>query len=83
MSAQHQEQWWERPLVKHGFPTVIALILIGLLAVELRGSQKEIKASITEGQIMLRQHVTETGFYMRQICINTARDQTQRDHCQR
>ena len=60
--------------VKYGVAGAIALFLVWWLASNVSGQ-------VTKIQETLGAHVTETNFYLRQICLNTARDETQRAGC--
>lgn len=59
---------------KWGVATVLAIGLTWFLATI---TYKQLESIHTE----LHDHITQAGFYMRQTCINTARDDYQRANC--
>jgi TctA family transporter len=65
---------WIAAAAKFGVPSVIAVFLIWWLT-------SVVSASLTSIQSTLGDHVTTSNFYLRQVCINTAKDETQRTSC--
>jgi hypothetical protein len=65
---------WARILFLYGIPGFIALYLV------YQGTQG-FGATLTTIRDDLRVHMSETGFYMRQICVNTAKDDAARAGC--
>lgn len=65
---------WERILGKYGLATVIALGLTAWLASNVSGQVSKVRET-------LDLHVSETNFYLRQVCINTAQNEGQRAGC--
>jgi hypothetical protein len=65
---------WERYISKYGAATAIALFLVWYLASDVSGSLRALK-------LALDNHVSETNFYLRAICNNTATTEGQRANC--
>lgn len=75
-------------LTQHGPIALIALFLIWwttqTLAPAIREQRDELKSELTGMRQTLGQHVVDMQiqrYYLRQICLNSAKDQTQRDGC--
>lgn len=64
----------ERVLTKQGLATVLAISLVWWMAHDVSGAVRNI-------QQKLDAHITETAFYLRSICFNTATDEGQRAGC--
>lgn len=67
---------WERVLSKYGAATLIALFLVWWVTSGVSGGIAAIQQS-------LRDHVSETTFYLHAICVNAAKDEGQRANCAR
>lgn len=65
---------WERIANKYGIPAVIALFLVWWLTSGVSADISAIKAA-------LGLHTSETNFYLRQVCLNTAQTENQRAAC--
>lgn len=65
---------WERVLNRYGLATVLALFLVWWLTSGVSGSISAIQQS-------LHDHVAETTFFLRAICVNAAKDEGQRANC--
>lgn len=59
---------------KYGPMAAIGLFLVWWMASDVSGSLK----ALTE---TLNNHASETAFYMRQVCLNTAQNEAQRAGC--
>lgn len=64
----------ESVLFKYGVATLIAVGLTSWLALSATNTLNSINDKITT-------HIQETGFYMRQVCINTSQSEAQRSSC--
>lgn len=80
--------WWVRAIQNLGLPTVYALGTAFVLYTILTGDLSAWKKQQDEIKALLVQHVNdtlsdqrETRFYLRQICINSAKDEYQRAGC--
>lgn len=84
--------WWERfariVVERWGFPTAAALGLSYVLYVLLTANiaawskqQDEIKAILVQHVNDVKKDQQETRFYLRQICINSSKDEFQRAGC--
>ena len=79
---------WTQVAYKFGVPSVIALALVWFLMEQVSTAQAGTHQAILEVGKALDKHVTdmrqeqaETRFYLRQICINAAKDEAQRAGC--
>lgn len=59
---------------KYGLATFLAVYLVWQLSTGVSGKIEKIQVSLNE-------HISETAYYLRQICINSAQDETQRAAC--
>lgn len=59
---------------KFGIPGAVALFLVWWMASDVSGALKTLT-------ITLNSHASETAFYMRQVCLNTAQTEGQRAGC--
>jgi hypothetical protein len=64
----------ERVLSKYGLATLLALGFFYWVTTDVSGSIKAV-------QVTLSDHISESTYYLRQVCINTAKDETQRAAC--
>lgn len=74
MTERRVGEHWERILTKYGAATLIALGLVWWLASNVSGQVAEVRKTLDA-------HVTETNFYLKNICINTAQIESQRAAC--
>lgn len=65
---------YERVLMKYGLSTAIAVFLIWKMTTGISGHIDQIQTALNE-------HITETAYYLRAICVNTAQDDIQRAAC--
>ena len=65
---------WLQVIAKYGPVALIAVFLVWFIAGNLSSDVEAMRD-------MLRDHISETNYYLRQICINTARDEAQRASC--
>jgi hypothetical protein len=64
----------ERILTKWGLATLLALGLVWWIASDVSGTMRDIRTK-------LDLHTNDTTFYLRQVCLNTAKDESQRAGC--
>ena len=64
----------ERILTKYGLATLLALAFFYWITSDVSGTMRDIREQ-------LNGHVTETTFYLRQVCLNTAQNEAQRAAC--
>jgi len=64
----------ERILAKYGLATVLALFFVYWLTSDISGTMRAIQSTLNE-------HISESTYYLRQVCINTAQDEAQRAAC--
>jgi hypothetical protein len=65
----------ERILTKYGLATVLAIAFFYWITSDVSGTVRDIQSRLND-------HISETSFYLRQICINTAVDEKGRAACQ-
>jgi hypothetical protein len=59
---------------KYGIPGALALLLTWWLASDVSGTLRALAEN-------LNTHSSETAYYMRQVCLNTAQNEAQRSGC--
>jgi hypothetical protein len=74
MTPAPQTATFAKVLEKYGLATVLALFFVWWVTSDLSGSVRAIQDTLTE-------HISESAYYMRQICLNTAQDESQRAAC--
>lgn len=67
-------QAWARVALRYGVASVIAMYLVWW------GTQS-FGSDLTAMRNEQRMHMSETAFYLRQVCLNTAKDDAQRAAC--
>lgn len=65
---------WLRGVYRYGVPSVIALFLVYSM-------NKTVASDIATIHEELNQHIAEQRFYLRAICLNTAKDEAGRALC--
>lgn len=68
---------WARILYKYGVPSGIALFLVWFTALQLNSSIKQVQDQLNTIKTEVHDHVFQTGFYMRAVCIMTAKQSGQ------
>lgn len=71
----------ESALAKYGLATVIALGLTSWLALSVSADLRALSADLRGVKDELTVHMIDSVFYMRQVCLNTAQNDVQRDSC--
>jgi hypothetical protein len=66
--------YWERMLAKYGLATVLAVAFFWWLTSDVSGVMRETNAT-------LKDHVRDSNFYLRQLCLNTAQTDAARAGC--
>ena len=74
MTTTPQTAFYEKVLTKYGLATFLAVFLVWWVTTGVSGS-------ITQIQTALNEHISETAYYLRAICVNTAQDDSQRAAC--
>ena len=64
----------ERILTKWGLATLLALGLVWWIATDVSGTMRDIRNKLDT-------HMNDTTFYLRQVCLNTATNESQRAGC--
>lgn len=72
--TQPASSFYERTLSKYGLATALAIFFVYWITSDVSGTMRSIKDTL-DG------HITETAYYLRAICINTAQDDAQRSAC--
>lgn len=67
--------WWITAVYRLGVPSAIAAFLLWYLV-------SNVSANISAIRQDVRDHVTESAIYLRAICLNTAKDEGERESCQ-
>jgi len=65
----------ERILAKYGLATVLAIAFFYWLTSDVSGTMRDIQRKLDD-------HISESAYYLRQICINTSTDEKGRAACQ-
>lgn len=64
----------ERVLTKWGLATLLAIGLVWWIASDVSGTQHRIEAKLDT-------HMNESAYYLRAICLHTAKDESERAGC--
>lgn len=71
----------EKLLNRYGLATLLVIALSAFLIFVVDREMVDLKAQLRETEDQLRIHMSESAFYMRQTCINTAQNEAQRAAC--
>jgi len=74
MTPTPQTSFYEKVLTKYGLATFLAVFLVWWVTTGVSGNITAIKTALDE-------HISETAYYLRAICVNTAQDDNQRASC--
>ena len=66
--------FYERILSKYGLPTAIALFLIYWVTSDVSGTMRAMQATLNE-------HMSESAYYLRAICLHVSKDEAERAEC--
>lgn len=72
--TQPSSSFYERVLSKYGLATALAVFFVYWITSDVSGTTRAIKTALDN-------HISETAYYLRAICINTSTDDAQRASC--
>lgn len=80
--------WWAKVLDRWGFPTAVAALLLwffltqgGAALADFNKAQGAMNTALTAHSAQMKMDAMEMRFYLRQLCVNSARTEAARSLC--